>query len=158
MFGLAQFDAADLAGDGLGQVGEFEAADALVRRETGVQVLEDRQRGFRRAVGAGGQRDVGLGHRETDRIGGGHHGGFGDGGVLDQHGFQFEGRDAVVACLEHVIGAADIGEVAVGVAAGDVAGAVYLAGDRFDGAIVELVAAHQAGRAVRERDGDFALV
>jgi hypothetical protein len=36
--------------------------------------------------------------------------------VLDQHRLQLERADLVVAGLEHVVGAADVGDVAVGVA------------------------------------------
>ena len=39
-------------------------------------------------------------------------------GVLDQHALQLERADAVVGGLEHVVGAADVGDVAVGVAHG----------------------------------------
>ena len=86
---------------------------------------------------AGGSRPaasatIGLRHRQPHRVGRGHHGGLGDGRVLDQHALQLERADAVVGRFEHVVGAADIGQVAVGVAAGDVAGAVDLAVDRRD--------------------------
>jgi len=37
----AEFDPADLAGDGLGQLGEFEASDSLERRQPAAQVLEE---------------------------------------------------------------------------------------------------------------------
>jgi hypothetical protein len=44
LFAAAEFHAADLAGNRLGQVGEFNAADALIRRQGGTDVAEDLQR------------------------------------------------------------------------------------------------------------------
>ena len=122
-------------------------------------MLEDGERGFWRAVGAVGQHDIGLGDIEPLRVRHGHDGGFGHQRMLDQHAFQLEGRDAVVGRFEHIIGAADIGEVAVRIAVGDVAGAVDVAGHRFDAAVIALVAAHQAGWAgIAQRQAERAFL
>ena len=79
--------------------------------------------------------------------------------MLDQHAFQLEGADAVVGRLEHVVGAAHVGDVAVGVARGDVARVVRGVAHRFGGALGAVdVAVHQAQRPGRERQADLALV
>src|SRR5437016_5825411 len=56
---LAQLDAADLAGDGLGQLGELQTADALERRQVLPDMGEDRQRGVAGRRVPGGERDEG---------------------------------------------------------------------------------------------------
>ena len=48
----AEFNATDLAGDGLGQLCEFQAADALEGGETALQMLEDRKRRGAGAISA----------------------------------------------------------------------------------------------------------
>ena len=78
--------------------------------------------------------------------------------MLDHHAFQLERADAVVRGFEDVVGAADIGEIAVGVAHRHVAGAVAVARQRLDVAVVVLVALHQPERPGVEREADLALV
>ena len=62
------------------------------------------------------QRDIGLRHRHAHRIGRRHDRGLGHRGMFDQRAFQFERADPVVRCFEHVVGAADIGVIAVRIA------------------------------------------
>ena len=95
--------------------------------------------------------------REPQRVGRRHHGGLGHGFVFDQRAFQFERADAVAAGFEDVVGAADIGEIAIGVAGGDVAGAVEGALDGLKAATVLLVALHERGGGRVEREADDAL-
>ena len=78
----------------------------------------------------GGQRDIAFGDRVAHRIGRRHDGGLRNRRMFDQHAFEFERAQAIVARFEHVVGPADEGDVAVGVAGGDIAGAVVLALDR----------------------------
>src|SRR6266480_6337245 len=79
-----QLDAADLARDGLRQLGELQAPDALVGRQMLTAVAQDRERcGSVRQV-TGGKRYVGLGHGQPDRVGGWHHGRLRHRLVLDQ--------------------------------------------------------------------------
>jgi hypothetical protein len=67
--------------------------------------------------------------------------------MLDQHALQFERADAVVARLEHVVVAADVEVIAVGVDAGGVAGVVMAAAHGIGGlGLVAFVAEHQAQR------------
>ena len=70
------------------------------------------------------QRDERLRHRQPQRVGRRHDRRFGHRRVLDQRAFQLERADPVVGGFEHVVGAADIGEIAVGVAHRHIAGAV----------------------------------
>ena len=78
--------------------------------------------------------------------------------MFDQAAFQLERADAVVAGLEHVIGAADKGDVAVGVARGGVAGAVAALAHDFGGLLgAVFVADHQAERAQRQVQRQLAL-
>src|SRR5450759_1339913 len=58
-----QLDPADLATDGLGQLGELDAPDPLVRREVLTRIAEDRRRRCGRRLVSGGEGDVCLGHR-----------------------------------------------------------------------------------------------
>ena len=78
--------------------------------------------------------------------------------MLDQHAFQLEGADPVVRRLEHVVGAADIGEVTLCIARGDVAGAIDRARERRDRAVILLVTLHQRRGTVREVDADLAFL
>src|SRR5574337_674327 len=123
LLGVAQFDAADLSRDRLRQIGELEPAHPLVRREVVAQVREDAFRQLRRRRVALAQRDEDLRHRAAHRVGAGHDRGLGHRLVLDRDRFELERRNAVVRRLEHVVRAAHIGDVAVGVAHRDVAGA-----------------------------------
>ena len=108
--------------------------------------------------------DVGLGHAETHLVGCRHDGGFTDGRVLDEHALEFERTDPVVTRFEDVVGATDVGDVAVLVAAGDVAGVVATTGE---GPLVQLVirtgprvvAGHHADRTFgRARHADLTVV
>ena len=88
-----------------------------------------------------------LRHGQAQRVGARHNGGFGDGRVLDQHALQFERADSVIRCLEYVIGAADVGQVAAGIARRNVGGVIHAAAHGFGGFVgVTGVAFHQAGR------------
>src|SRR5439155_17506880 len=75
-----QLDAADLAGNRLGQLGEFETADPFIGRQMGADMAKDGKRGVavRRMVGR--QRDKSLGNREAHRVGRWNDRWFGDGG------------------------------------------------------------------------------
>ena len=79
------------------------------------------------------ERDIAFGDRVAHRIGRRHDSGLGDRRMLDQHAFKLERAQTIVARFEHVVGAADEGDVAVGVARGDVAGLVIFAldGNKF---------------------------
>ncbi|EGJ73920.1 putative acetyl-CoA synthetase [Streptomyces sp. Tu6071] len=155
---LAEFDAADLAGDGLGQRAELQSAQAFVRGEDGARVGEEELRGRGVRGVPLGEDDVRLGDVEPYGIGRGHDGRLGDGGVFEQRALQLEGADLVVARLEDVVGAAHVGEVAVLVPGADVARPVVPAGRRRGGAfLVAVVAAHEADGAGREVEADLAL-
>ena len=160
MLGPAHLHAADLAADGLGQFGdELDAPHALVGRQALAREGQDGLSQFGAGWFAGHQGDEGLGHGQTHRVGAGHDGDFGHRRVLDQAAFQLERADAVVAGLEHVVGAADEGDVAVGVARGGVAGAVAAVAHHFRGLLgAVLVGLHQAQRAHRQVQRHLALV
>src|SRR5208282_6471722 len=68
----AQLDPADLARRGLGQLGELDAAHALVGREPPAHVIEDRGRRRRIRLEAGRANDIGLRNRVAHRIGDRH--------------------------------------------------------------------------------------
>jgi len=78
--------------------------------------------------------------------------------VFDQRAFQFERADAVIGGFEHVVGAADIGVVTIGIAPGDVAGAIGVRAERRERTVVALVPAHQPGRRRIECDAHFAFL
>ena len=94
-------------------------------------VREDRARHLLARLEARREGDVRLGDREAHRVGGRHDGGLGDRRVLDEHRLELERADLVVARLEDVVGAADVGDVAVGVHRGDVTRVVETAGHRM---------------------------
>ena len=119
-----------LAGGGHGQgVDELDLLRVLVGRELAAHVLL--QLRHQRVAGrmAGRQHDVGLDQRAALGVGLGHHGGVGHGRVLDQAVLDLARPDAVAGGLEHVVGAALVPEVAVGIARGQVAGAAPVAGE-----------------------------
>src|SRR5713101_3174972 len=93
---LAELGAADLAADGLGQVGdEFDLARVLVgRRHRLDMLLQFGGEGVRRGV-AGGEDHEGLDDLAAEGVGLADDGGLGDGGVLDQGRLHLEGADAV---------------------------------------------------------------
>ena len=79
--------------------------------------------------------------------------------MLDHHAFQLERADAVVRRLEHVVIAADVKVIAVGVAESNVAGVVIAVAHGIGGfGLVALVAQHQALRRLGQVDADFAFV
>ena len=101
-----------------------DPADPLPRREVLTRIPEDRQGRLLGGFVAGREDDVGLGDRQPHRIGSGHDGGLGDRRVLDEDRLQLERADLVVAGLEDVVGAADVGDVALAVDGRDVTGVV----------------------------------
>ena len=124
----AQLHAADFSGDRLRQFRhQFERRMRLNGAKPRVQMPEDRQRRFGRTLDARNQQHIGLGDRQPDRIGARHHGGFRHRFMLQQHAFQLERADAVVGGFEHVVGAADKGEIAFLVGEHDVAAAIEIA-------------------------------
>ena len=92
---------------------------------------EDRLGQFPARLRAGHEDQIGLGHRQAQWVGAGHHGHLGHRLVLDQRALQLERADAVVGGLEHVVGATDVGDVAVGVARRHVAGVVVAVAHRL---------------------------
>ena len=80
------------------------------------RVLQDLERRLLGRLVTGGEGDVGLGDRVPHRVRRRHDRRLGDRRVLDQHRLQLERADLVVAGLEHVVGAPDVGDVAVLVA------------------------------------------
>src|SRR6266487_4065441 len=111
---LAELDAADLAGDGLGQLGdELDLARVLEgcgdRPAMLLQLADE-------SVGAGVARR--QDHERLDdlpalRVGLANDGGLGHGGVLDQRGFDLERSDPVGRRDDHVVGATHEPEIPV---------------------------------------------
>ena len=120
---------------------------------------EDGARRLRGGLPARRQGHIGFGNREPDRVRTGHDGGFRDCLVLDQDALELEGADPIVRRLEHVVGAADEGDVALGVASGDIARPVMAAGHYSRASLrIVLIAGHQAMRPLAEIDRDLPLV
>ena len=113
----AQLHAADLAGDGLRQLARTRCG-ACACRAPAARARRRRSLAPASRIGSqpGGEDHERLGHREPHGIGARHHRRLGHRLVLDQRALQLERADAVVGRLEHVVGAADVGDVAVGVA------------------------------------------
>ena len=84
-------------------------------------------------------------YSSPSRIGCGNNCGLGHRRVLDQSALQLEQADAVVRDLEDVVGPADERQIPVGVAHGDVAGAIDSGSQRRKADILLLVAEHQPG-------------
>ena len=119
---------------------------------------EDRPGDVRAGLVARDERHVGLGHGEPHRVRRRDDSRLGDGGVLDEDRLQLEGADLVVAGLEHVVGPADVGDVAVVVHGGDVARVVPAALHRRCVALrVALVAGHEGDGPLRQVEADLAL-
>ena len=79
--------------------------------------------------------------------------------MLDQHALELEGADLVVGRLEDVVGAADVGEVAVLVAGRDVTGVEVSTGGCLGVSLgIGDVSGHQVRRVLRQVDADLALV
>jgi hypothetical protein len=72
---------------------------------------------------------IGLDHGPALAVGLGHHGGIGHRRMFDQAVLDLARADAVARGLEHVVGAALVPEVTVGVAHRQVAGAAPVAGE-----------------------------
>src|SRR5487761_2065344 len=145
---VAQLDAADLAGQRLGQLGdELDPAYPLVRGELPAReseyVLGQRAAGLAR----GGHGDERLRPGQPQRIGTRDDRPLGDGRVLEQRALELERTDPVIGSLEHVVCAPDEGHVAVRVA--------RRRGRRLRAV---LVTAHQAQRMRGEVEADLALV
>ena len=113
--------------------------------------LEDRAGGVGVGLVPGGEHHERLRHGQAQRVGARHDRRLGHRLVLDEHALELERADPVVGRLEDVVGAPDVGDVAVGVALGDVAGVVVAVAHHVGGAlrIVE-VADHQAERPARQ--------
>ena len=78
--------------------------------------------------------------------------------MFQQHRFQLEGRDPVVTGLEHVVGPADVGQVALRVHRADIARVVVVVGHRCVGELrVTVVTGHQRQRPGRQVQADLAL-
>ena len=133
----------------------FQPPHALEGGKPPAQMLEDRQHGGRARHCAGGQRNKGLGHGHAHGIRRGHYSGFRHRLMLYQHAFKLKGRNPVVGGFEHIIRPADIGQVAILIPIGDIAGAIESLARRQGSAIIGLIAHHQPGRRRVERDADL---
>src|SRR3954447_26952729 len=120
----AQLDPADLAADRLGQLPELDLADPLEGREVLPGVLEDGERRLAGRLVPGREGDVGLGDGGPPRVRHRDDGRLGHRRVLDQHALQLERADLVVAGLEDVVRAPDVGDVPLVVPPRDVAAVV----------------------------------
>src|SRR5260221_13535260 len=91
------------------------------------------------------------------RVRRGHHGALHHVSVLDQGALNFKRADAIVRSFEDIIGAADEGEIALGVALDYVAGAIDRTFQRNQISIIPLVARHERGGRRIEWQGQLAL-
>jgi hypothetical protein len=95
----------------------------------------------------------------ADGVRTGHNRSFGDALILDQRALQFERTQAIIGTLEDVVGAADIGEVTIGIAVRHVAGSVVTSGKRLRGALIVVhIANHQADGLGIGDDRDLAVI
>ena len=78
--------------------------------------------------------------------------------MLDQRALNFKRADAIVGCLENIIGAADKREIAFGVTLHHVASAINRAFERKQIAIITLVAGHQRSWRRIERQAKLAFI
>ena len=95
---------------------------------------------------AGLQHDEGLHDLAGDRIGHADHAGLGDRRMLHQRALDLERADQVTGRLDHVVGAADEPEVAVGVAHREIAGQIPAVGEALRDSVrvfVEIAAEHR---------------
>jgi hypothetical protein len=99
-FDPAQFGPPNLPRDGLGQVRELQAPNALVRRQAAPREDENLSRQLCAGRVSGRQYDKRFGNRRPQRVGAGNHSGFGNGRMLDQCALQLKRADAVVRCLK----------------------------------------------------------
>jgi hypothetical protein len=78
--------------------------------------------------------------------------------MLDEHAFQLERGNLIVGRLEHIVGAADVGDVTVGVAAGHVARVVVAgSGDPVVAVVVAEIPGHEIHRSRIQSQTDLAL-
>jgi hypothetical protein len=76
--------------------------------------------------------------------------------VFDQDALQLEGADAVIRALEHIVAAADVVEIAVGIADRLVAGSVVTTRGRSRSSFrIVYIPDHQPARAWRQVKSDF---
>ena len=132
----------------------------LYGREAAPQEPEELERELALGRAARLQDDERLRHEAADRVRARHDRRLGDRLVLDERALQLERADAVVRALEDVVGAADVGDVAVGVPLGDVARvvvAVPRVTNSFRSGSPSYPAMRPAGRGI-ERDADLALL
>ena len=147
----AQLDPADLAGDRLGQLVELDPAHPQPGREVLAGVGEDLARHLlARAPGPGASAMYAFGTARRMASGAGTTAASATAGCSMSTTRPRTG-DLVVARLEHVVGAADVGDVAVGVPLGHVAGVVVAAvhGLLLPSRVAE-VAGHQVDGVLRE--------
>ena len=112
------------------------------------------------ALGAGGQHDAGLDHLAAHLVRGCGHAALQHVGQLHDDGFDLERPDAVAGGLDHVVHAADVGQEAVLILPGDVAGVVPAVVQHLVGLFLIAVVAHEqaAGRAFADADADLAVL
>src|SRR5512132_1078830 len=161
LLAFAEFDAADLAGDGLGQLdGELDLAGVLVGRGDGPAVLLELADQVLGALVAGDQHDIGLDQLAALGVGLADHRRLGHRRVLDQGRLDLEGADAVGGRGDHVVVAGDEPEVAVLVHVGAVPGVVEVAPEGGRGRLgVVPVAGEQPDRPLRaDPDSHVALL
>ena len=122
-------------------------------------VGEDLARRVRIRLVPFGDDHIRLGHREAHRVRRGDDCRLGDGVVFDEHTLELERGEPVVAGLEHVIGASDVGDEAVLITFGHVTGVVDAAFESLGGLLlIAPVAARQAQRPGIEAEADLSLI
>ena len=158
---LADFTAADLAADRLGQfVDKLDYPRVFVGGRDLLDVVlqfMDQGRGRLKTLG---QHDCSLDNLAAHRIRRRSNGTFQDGRMLLQGAFDLEGADPVAGTLDDVIGTADEPVIAVLVAPGDVAGLIQaVVPDPAGCFLVPVIAAEQAWRqtVVKTADDNPAL-
>ena len=158
---LAQLDPADLAGDGLGQLARTPAAGCAC---TARGPPGSARRAPSRCRGPGSQpaasTTYAFGTASRSGSGAGTTAASATASCSSRALSSSNGRDLVVGGLEDVVGAADVGDVAVGVARADVAGAVVAARHGLGGALGVARGSRSSGRPGRSARSraDLALV
>src|SRR4029453_12119982 len=134
--GLAQLGAADLAGQGLGQVvDELDLARVGVGRQALADVPLELAGQLVAGRRAGDQADEGLDDVAALGVGAGHHGRLGHRRVLEQGALDLERPDPVAGRDDHVVGPARVPDVAVLVLAGGVLGVEPVAAEDLPGVL-----------------------
>src|SRR5918992_4896828 len=134
--GVAQLRAADLAGEGLGQVvDELELARVGVGRQPLADVPLELADQLLTRLGAGDQPDEGLDDVAALGVGAGHHRRLGHRRVLQQGALDLERPDPVAGRDDHVVGPARVPDVAVLVLAGGVLGVEPVAAEDLLGVL-----------------------